>query len=212
MPTVEGWTLLLHVAAGTVALFAGFGALVATKGGWWHRRAGKVFVVSMGVVVATTFGLLAIDPTSFRIILGLVAVFSGYLALSGYRAIARRGPDKTAHYVDWTAAAGVIVACAGLTAWGVLWFLDGRTFGVAMVVFGGIGIAFGAVDVLSFRDPDPGALLVSHLQRMIAAFIATASAVSAVNLTPTLGIVAWLWPTVLGVPLIAYWSEKYSPD
>jgi hypothetical protein len=45
---------------------------------------------------------------------------------------------------------------------------------------------------------------------MIGAFIATVSAVSAVNLTSELGIMAWLWPTILGVPLIAYWSNKYS--
>lgn len=52
--------------------------------------------------------------------------------------------------------------------------------------------------------------MVSHLQRMIAVFISTVSAVSAVNLTPVLGIWAWLWPTVVGVPLIIYWSSTYS--
>jgi hypothetical protein len=54
--------------------------------------------------------------------------------------------------------------------------------------------------------------MVNHLQRMIGAFIATVSAVSAVNLTPVLGIAAWLWPTVVGVPLVVYWSNRYSTD
>lgn len=52
--------------------------------------------------------------------------------------------------------------------------------------------------------------MVAHLSRMLAAFIATVSAVSAVNLTGTLGFVAWLWPTAVGTPLIVYWARKYD--
>jgi uncharacterized membrane protein len=89
MPTVEVWSLWLHIAAGIAALFAGLGALVTKKGGMRHRQAGKVFLVSMGVVVATVFVLVAIDPVAFRIILTLVAIFSGYLAFSGYRVLSR---------------------------------------------------------------------------------------------------------------------------
>jgi hypothetical protein len=47
---------------------------------------------------------------------------------------------------------------------------------------------------------------------MLGAFVATVSAVSAVNLTQLMGFVAWLWPTVAFVPLIAYLSWKYGPD
>ena len=79
-----------------------------------------------------------------------------------------------------------------------------------MVVFGGIRVAFGTMDMRLFHSDDHGEWMVSHLQRMISALIATVSAVSAVNLTPLLGIVAWLWPTVLRIPLIYYWSDKYS--
>lgn len=210
MPTVEEWSLWLHIAAGTVALFAGLGAMVTSKGGWRHRQAGKTFLVSMGVVVATVFVLLAIDPVAFRIILTLVAIFSGYLAFSGYRGLSRKRPTDSAHGIDWAAAGSVILACIGLSVWGVGWFLDGDSFGIVMVVFGGIGTVFGAMDMRSFHSDEQGDWMVSHLQRMIGAFIATVSAVSAVNLTPELGIMAWLWPTLLGVPLIAYWSNTYS--
>lgn len=210
VPTFEAWSLWLHILAGTVALFAGFGALVTTKGGWRHRQAGKVFLVSMGVVVATVFVLLAIDPTSFRIILSLIAIFSGYLAFSGYRALSRRRPTSPAHMIDWMAAGSVILACLGLGVWGVSWFLGGNSFGIVMAFFSVIGIAFGTMDGRSFRSDEQGDWMVSHLQRMVGAFIATVSAVSAVNLTPVLGIMAWLWPTLLGIPLIAHWSNKYS--
>jgi len=210
MPSLEEWMLWLHIAAGTGALFAGIGALVTTKGGWRHRQAGKTFLILMGVVVATVFGLLAIDPTNFRIVLALVAIFSGYFAFSGYRVLSRKRSLDDAHAIDWVATGAVFVACLGLGVWGLDWYLGGRSFGVVMMVFGGIGVVFGALDARQFRGDGAGEWMVSHLQRMIAAFIATVSAVSAVNLTPVIGIAAWLWPTAVGVPLIVYWSNRYG--
>jgi hypothetical protein len=210
MATLEEWTLWLHIAGGTVALLAGIGALVTNKGGLRHRQAGTVFLVSMSIVVGTVFVLLPLDPTPFRGILALVALFSGYLAFSGYRALSRKRPAQTEHPVDWIAAGSVILACVGLSVWGLTWFLDGRSFGIVMLVFGGIGVAFGTIDIRLFQTSDVEEWMVNHLQRMIGAFIATVSAVSAVNLTPVMGIAAWLWPTAVGVPLIYYWSKKYS--
>ncbi|QKY19178.1 hypothetical protein B4589_001835 [Halolamina sp. CBA1230] len=212
MPTLETWSLWLHIAAGTVAVLAGVGALVTKKGGRRHRGAGKLFLAAMAVTVATVFVLLAAAVTTFRIVLTLVAVFSGYLAFSGYRVLSRKRPSETPATVDWLAAGTVVVACLVLGSWGVAWFLDGSSFGVVMAVFGGIGVAFGGQELRSFRRGESGEWLVGHLQRMIAAFIATISAVSAVNLTPVIGVSAWLWPTVVGTPLIAYWSRKYESD
>lgn len=183
MTAVEEWSLWLHIAAGIVALFAGLGALVTTKGGWRHRQAGKIFVVSMGVVVATVFVLVAVAPTSFRVMLTLVAIFSGYLAFSGYRVLSRKRPPDSAHLLDWLGAGTVILACLTLGVWGVRWVLDGNSFGIVMGVFGGIGIGFGTMDIRFFHADEQEEWMVTHLQRMLGAFIATVSAVSAVNLT-----------------------------
>jgi len=210
MPTLETVTLWLHVAAGAVALLAGAAALVTEKGSLRHRRAGKGFVASMAVVVGTVFPLLALDPTPFRAFLALVATFSGYLAFSGYRVLSRKRPADGPAAVDWLGAAAVLVACLALGGWGVARLAAGDPFGVVMATFGAIGLAFGATDVRAFRAEGGGEWMVVHLQRMVAAFVATVSAVSAVNLTDALGVVAWLWPTAAFVPLIAYWSRKYG--
>lgn len=212
MPTLEGWTLWLHIGAGTVAVLAGLSALVTIKRGWRHSQAGKIFLISMGVVVATVFGLLANNPTIFRIILTLVAIFSGYFAFSGYRVLSRKRPDDDADAIDWVATGAVFVACLGLGVWGVTWSLGGQSFGIVMIVFGAIGVVFATLDAWTFRREGTGEWMVNHLQRMIAAFISTVSAVSAVNLTPMIGIWAWLWPTIVGVPLTVYWSNTYSTE
>lgn len=210
MPTLEELSLWAHIVAGAIAVLAGVVALVTRKGGRRHRRAGKAFLVSMGGVVGTVFVLLLVDPAAFRIVLTLVAIFSGYLAYSGYRVLSRKRPPATGHALDWAVAGSVVVACLALGAWGLALAAGGTAFGVVMVVFGGIGVAFGTMELRSFRSDEPSEWLVSHLQRMIAAFIATVSAVSAVNLTPLLGVAAWLWPTAVGTPLIYYWSKTHS--
>jgi uncharacterized membrane protein len=213
MVTPEEAVLWLHVAAGAVAILAGVGALATTKGGPRHRRAGKGFVASMGVVVATSVGLLALDPSTFRVFLALVAVFSGYLAFSGYRVLSRTRAADGPATLDWAAAVAVVCACLGLGGWGVGTLIAGDTFGTAMVTFGAIGLGFGVVDLREFRAGGRAEeRTVAHLQRMLGAFVATVSAVSAVNLTATIGVAAWLWPTAVGVPIIAYYSREYAGE
>jgi uncharacterized membrane protein len=212
MVTVEDAALWTHVAAGVLALVAGGVALATEKGGQRHRRAGRVYVAAMGVVVATVLPLFAVEQSFFRTFLLLVAVFSGYFALSGYRALSRKRPGDDPGGLDWAAAVAVVAACLALGGWGVTVAAGGDSFGVVMVVFGAIGALVGAADLRAFRAGGDGSWLVSHLSRMVGAYIATVTAVSVVNLGPVPEVVAWLWPTAVGVPLIWYWQAEYGDE
>jgi hypothetical protein len=213
MVTVEALVLGGHIAAGVVALLAGLGALLTTKGGLRHRQAGNIYVVAMGVVVGTVVPLFALAPTDpTRQFLLLVAVFSGYLAFSGYRVLARKRPADAAESVNWAGAVLVVAACAGLGVLGGSRLVGGDSFGLVLLVFGFIGGTFGVLDLKTFWTDAAEAWVVSHLTRMVSAFIATVTAVSAVNLTMVPAVVAWLWPTAVGVPLIIYWQRVYGRE
>lgn len=208
MTTPETVTLGVHIIAGIVALIAGIGALVTTKGGQLHRRTGRVYVWAMAVVVGTVFPLLAFDPSPNRIFLTLIAVFSGYFAFSGYRVLSRKRSSDTIGRSDWIAVLLVIGACLFLGGWGIGFLLGGNSFGTVMVVFSAIGLTVGFSDLREFRDPNrQSPWMLEHLGRMMGAYIATVTAVSVVN---TGSVVSWLWPTVIGVPLIWYWFRKYG--
>lgn len=212
-PTPEGVVLGVHIAAGFVALLAGFVALATRKGGDRHRLAGRVFVWSMAVVVGLVPVLLAFDPSDFaRQFLTLVAVFSGYLVFSGYRVLSRKRPAAQGEAVDWLAAGLLVLASLGLGGWGTMLFAGGTGIGFVMALFGGIGIAAGVSDLRAFRVVDRrDPWIVDHLARMIGGYIATVTAISVVNLTGVLpGAVVWLWPTAVGVPLIWYWQATYA--
>jgi len=207
---VETAVLWTHIGAGVLALVAGGVALATEKGGRRHRRAGRGYVGAMAVVVATVVPLFAFEQSFFRTFLLLVAVFSGYFAFSGYRALARTRPSDEPTAADWAGAVVVAGACLALGAWGVAVLAGGDTFGVVMAVFGAIGLALGAADLRAFAAGADRAWLVNHLSRMVGAYIATVTAVSVVNLGTAPAVVAWLWPTAVGVPLIWYWQAEYG--
>ncbi|WP_276272146.1 DUF2306 domain-containing protein [Haloarcula litorea] len=211
MSPLEAPLLDLHVLAGFVALLAGLVAFGTEKGGPRHRRAGRTFVYAMAVVSATAVALFALDPTGLRRFLALVAVFSFYFAFSGARTLSRKRPDDDPTTTDWVAVGLFGLASAGLLVQAGLWFLRGTDFAVVMLVFGGLGTVFALGDVRRFRsEREPGAWLGDHVVRMGAGYIATVSAVSAVNFLFLPAALRWLWPTLLGTPLLVVLQRRYE--
>jgi hypothetical protein len=211
MVRIELLVLWTHIGAGVLAVLAGLVALGTKKGGLAHRRAGTGFVASMAAVAATAIVLYPLGPTRFRLILALIALFSFYLVFSGYRVLTGGLSTNEAAPIDWIGVAVVLLAGGGLLVAGLLWALRGQAFGPVFLAFGAIGTAFGGLDARRFRSEETsGPRIVLHLQRMLAGYIAAISAVSAVNLTALPPYVSWLWPTVVGTPLIYWWSRRYS--
>jgi len=204
-------TLGVHVVTGFLALFAGAVALGTEKGGRRHRRAGRTYVYAMAVVSASAVALFLLDPTRFRGFLALVAVFSFYFAFAGYRALSRKRPGDDPGTVDWVATGALGVASLGLVGMAGWLFRDGSDFGVVMGVFGAIGVAFAGMDARSFRrESEPGAWIAGHAVRMGAGYIATVSAFSAVNFQFLPPILRWLWPTLVGTPLLFVLVRRYE--
>lgn len=209
--TMEALTLGAHVFAGFVALFAGLGALATEKGGQHHRRFGRIFVSAMAFVAGSTLVLFGFDATTTRQFLSLVAIFSFYFAFSGYRVLSRKRPTDRPTAVDWVAVGLFGLASVGLVGMGGLSYLDGGAFAAVLLVFGGIGTVFTGQDLRTFRrEPDRGAWIKEHVTRMGAGYIATVSAFSAVNFDFLPIAAQWLWPTVLGVPLLVYFGRAYE--
>ena len=106
MPHDPLWmrTLLgVHIAAGTGAFLLAPVALATAKGGRAHKRWGMVYLWCMGAVAVTALPMALYRPVLF---LALVAVFSFYLAFSGYRVLKLKDLPRggSARPVDWTAA------------------------------------------------------------------------------------------------------------
>src|SRR4029434_2865808 len=66
-------------------------AMLTHKGGWRHRRCGKIYFWAMAGVALTAVVLSLYRPNLFLL---LLAVFSFYQAFSGYRVLSRKLPHQ----------------------------------------------------------------------------------------------------------------------
>src|ERR1700729_3856657 len=80
--------LAIHIAAGASSFLLAPVALATAKGGKQHKRWGKVYLWSMGVVAATAVPMAFFFPVRF---LALVAVFSFYFAFLGLKGLGLEG-------------------------------------------------------------------------------------------------------------------------
>lgn len=201
---------LLHVAAGFTALVVAPVAMLTAKGGRTHRRWGKVYYRAMVVVAVTAIVLGVARPNLF---LTLLAVFSFYTAFSGYRALGRKHPERAGRdVVGWAVAIITLVASAALVVLGVVAPSEAwRQIGVVAAVLGSVGIMLAGRDLAALARPpaDRMAWWYSHMTRMLGSYIAAVTAFSVVNFTVLPLTTRWLWPTIIGTPLIALWTAYY---
>jgi hypothetical protein len=174
-------TYVVHIAAGSVGLIAGFTALYVAKGAPLHRKAGMAFVVAMlvmclfGVTIAIARGV----APSLNVPAGLLTAYLVITALTTVRPLAAGG--RTLH-----AGLMVVALAVGLTS---LMFgfeaassADGKGRdgmpAFPFFLFGVVGTLAGVLDLRVMRSgPLTGApRLVRHLWRMcFALFVAALS-------------------------------------
>jgi len=157
----------LHIAAGTVALFVAPGAMLTMKGGLAHRRWGKVYFWAMALVAASAIVLGLWRPNIF---LALLALFSFYMAFSGYRSLFRKRPAQRPEAIDWIAALVTLAASAALVVLGLVrpgpaW----QRVGIVPVVFGVLGLVLAGLDLAKFVRPpeDRHAWWFAHMGGML---------------------------------------------
>src|SRR5207247_2138905 len=87
----------------------------------------------------------------------------------------------------------------------------GERVGMVPVVFGVFGVVLAGLDFWRFGWPpaDRHAWWFAHMRGMLGSYIATVTAFSVVNFTFLPTAVRWLWPIVVGTPLIAAWITYY---
>lgn len=206
-------TRAVHIAAGFVSLVVAPLAMLTAKGGDWHRRWGKTFFYGMSVVAVTAI-IMGVLTTNW--LMAMVAVFSFQMIASGYRALylKRLHEGQRPAGMDKLIMGAAILVNGGLFMWGLIHLFLGHRQGTPIIflVFGAIGLLFVWRDFQRFykTNHDKREWLYAHMSGFLGGYIATVSAFSAVNL----GVIKpmwlqWLWPTIIGTPLIVIWVRSY---
>lgn len=209
MEALFKFLIFSHVAGGIISLLTAPVAMSVAKGGNAHRITGKIFFWSM-IYIFITAVILGIAHA--RIFLLMVSVLSFYLVYSGYRTLYQKQvyKGKGVKWFDWVVASVCGVFMTGSLAWSVYLMANG-TNAVLMVGFsiGGLFSIITEVKRYLARTSANHTWLFNHIGRMIGGFIAAVTAFSTNVLTFLPGLAQWLWPTLIGTPLIIYWIRTY---
>lgn len=200
METLYTVFLIIHIVTGYLALSAGITAIIARKGQTVHRKAGRIFVISMLGVGASALSMSLMKGNQFLLHIG---IFTMYQVYGGWRALRQR--DLRANFLDWT------IATVGLGNGAVMLF----TGNIVLMVFGGISVLLGTGDlrthlrVLRGKETHRLAWLRKHIGMMMGAFIATVTAFIVVNVSGVKPAwVLWLAPTAIFMPVMLYHTRR----
>jgi uncharacterized membrane protein len=209
--------LVLHIAAGSVALLSMWVPMVSRKGGALHRRSGWVFVTAMAVVSITALVLagarLLFDPRPAARDAGFfllsLSVLTANSVSSGVRVL--RARQRTAAHVHWWDIGLLTVLSAGSVALGGYGVWRARPL---FLIFAVIGLINGVQGLRYWLRPasSPMQWWFAHMNNMLGGCVATLTAFL-VNTTGMFGIspyAAWLGPSLVGTPVIAIWTGYYK--
>jgi hypothetical protein len=204
--------LWVHIAGGTSALITGMGAMLTKKGSTIHRNYGKVYFWSMTAVFV---GALALAIGHHLTFLLMVAFFSYYLTVRGYRILFLKGlsSGQKPVLIDWmiTGISGLFILF--LFFWGGYILMNGGGMGIVGLLFGGIGSTFLYRDIRNFFGPPPEKMhwWFGHISSMGGSYIAAVTAFIVVNIhIGQQNWILWVVPSLIGGMLIGRTIRKYK--
>lgn len=202
--------MALHIAGGGLSLLLGACVLLTKKGGKLHKVLGSIYFYTMLLASLVALPMAYIHPNYFLFIIG---VFTAYMLISGKRYLAIRKLSDV-RKMDWALTVVMLIFGLLFIALGIYNIISGNYFGTVFLVFGAISILFVYQDNQNFKGKSniKNFWLTTHLQRMIGSYIASATAFLVVNNKVLPGILVWLLPTIVIVPLIVRWTIKYKTN
>jgi len=204
---IERPLLYLHILAGFISLAIAYILLFIKKGNKRHKKLGMIYVYGMTTIFLTAIPLSLLGE--FNPFLFVIAIFSFYLAFSGYR----QGRDRNGAREQIDKVLGVFITATSILFYSmaVSLYLIEDSMWITSVVFGSIALGMGINDFRRMKideRPDFYDRTNLHLNLMLAGTIATTTAFI-VTLNPfSIDWLNWVAPTIVGTPIIIYFSRR----
>ena len=204
---IERPLLYLHILAGFISLGIAYFLLFIKKGSKRHKKLGMIYVYGMSTIFVTAIPLSLLGE--FNPFLFVIAIFSFYLAFSGYR----QGRDRNGAREKIDKVLGVFITATGILFYSmaVSLFLIEDSMWITSLLFGSIALVLGINDFRRMKiveRPNFYDRTNLHLNLMLAGTIATTTAFI-VTIEPFATIwFNWVAPTIVGTPIIIYFSKR----
>ena len=204
---IEKPLLYLHILAGFISLGIAYVLLFIKKGNKRHKKLGMIYVYGMSTIFVTAIPLSLLGE--FNPFLFVIAIFSFYLAFSGYR----QGRDRNGAREQIDKVLGVFITATSILFYSmaVSLYLIEDSMWITSVVFGSIALGMGINDFRRMKiveRPDFYDRTNLHLNLMLGGTIATTTAFI-VTIDPfSILWLNWVAPTIVGHPIIIYFSRR----
>lgn len=204
---IEKPLLYLHILAGFISLGIAYVLLFIKKGNKRHKKLGMIYVYGMTTIFVTAIPLSLIGE--FNPFLFVIAIFSFYLAFSGYR----QGRDRNGAREQIDKALGIFITATSILFYSmaVSLYLIEDSMWITSVIFGSIALVFSINDFRRMKiveRPNFYDKTNLHLNLMLAGTIATTTAfIVTIEPFSTLWL-NWVAPTIVGTPIIIYFSKR----
>ena len=204
---IEKPLLYLHILAGFISLGIAYVLLFMKKGNKRHKKLGIIYVYGMSTIFVTAIPLSLIGE--FNPFLFVIAIFSFYLAFSGYR----QGRDRNGAREQIDKALGIFITATSILFYSmaVSLYLIEDSMWITSVIFGSIALVFSINDFRRMKiveRPNFYDKTNLHLNLMLAGTIATTTAfIVTIEPFSTLWL-NWVAPTIVGTPIIIYFSNR----
>ncbi|OEK06937.1 hypothetical protein [Roseivirga misakiensis] len=219
MELLEKILITSHVVTAIISLLTGLSAaFFGKKGGKLHRQVGKVYFWCMFWVFISA--MLIISLIRFNSFLMVIAVFSFYMAFSGYRVITIKRTKKAAP-IDWIAAVVTMGFGIVMIGMGVNYLIKSEfssILGYLCLFFGYFTTQTGRLSYKGFKNLANAEKMwwfFAHMNAMAGSLIASITAFLVQNgeifkIPSEMSWVLWVLPALVGSPIISYWSRKYK--
>ena len=204
---IEKPLLYLHILAGFISLAIAYVLLFIKKGNKRHKKLGMIYVYGMTTIFVTAIPLSLLGE--FNPFLFVIAIFSFYLAFSGYR----QGRDRNGAREQIDKVLGVFITATSILFYSmaVSLYLIEDSMWITSVIFGSIALVFSINDFRRMKiveRPNFYDKTNLHLNLMLAGTIATTTAfIVTIEPLSTLWL-NWVSPTIVGTPIIIYFSKR----
>ena len=204
---IEKPLLYLHILAGFISLGIAYVLLFIKKGNKRHKKLGMIYVYGMTTIFVTAIPLSLLGE--FNPFLFVIAIFSFYLAFSGYR----QGRDRNGAREQIDKALGIFITATSILFYSmaVSLYLIEDSMWITSVIFGSIALVFSINDFRRMKiveRPNFYDKTNLHLNLMLAGTIATTTAFI-VTIEPFSTLWRnWVAPTIVGTPIIIYFSNR----
>lgn len=163
-------------------------------------------------MLCTGFSSLVIAALHLDDFLFIVGIFSIYLVATGqrYLGMKKNSLQPIAQPIDWILTVLMFVFALIFILYGSYKLMNTNSFGIVLLLFGLISLRMVYQDFKNYKGEakELNFGLITHLQRMAAALIGATTAFLVVNNTLLPPILAWVLPSLVFSPLIAFWTNK----